>query len=139
MQLEYEDGSEQLHIQNRGPVGSFLWFLTEQEVVNQRQPNLPKGALNGKDIACLEAVTNLDEYSRARSFSKKEREVFADLLAAKDVLGPLARRLLRNCISRMTKPIRGGHETLKGLSGYWRLAMESNTSTITVPNHIGGR
>ncbi len=82
--VEYEDGSEQ-PISKLGPVGSFLWFL-KNEVVNQRQPNLPKGALN-QGYRFLEAVTNLDEYSRA-NFSKKEREVFADLLAAK-VLGPL--------------------------------------------------
>ncbi len=82
--VEYEEGSEEPK-STLGPVGSFLWFL-KNEVVNQRQPNLPKGTLY-QGYRFLEAVTNLDEYSRV-NFSKKEREVFADLLAAK-VLGPL--------------------------------------------------
>ena len=82
--VEYEKDSRQ-PISELGPVGSFLWFL-KNEVVNQRQPNLPKGdTYQGYHLR--DSGSDLNEHSRANP-SKLEREVLADSLAAK-VLGPL--------------------------------------------------
>ncbi|MCY4071249.1 MAG: hypothetical protein OXG60_08110 [Chloroflexi bacterium] len=99
VKVEYQEDSS-LPISELGPVGSFLWFL-KNEVINQRV-NLPKGdAYQGYNLAS--AAEYLDEDARA-NISNAEREVFADLVAAK-VLGPLDKDYFSTAFAD-TKPIR---------------------------------
>ena len=99
VRVEYVDDEPDPEVE-LGPKGSFLWFL-KNRVVNQ-WVNLPPGARD-QGYILSQSGSVLAENSRANP-STKEREVFADLLAAK-VLGPLDEDFFATAYAT-AKPIR---------------------------------